>query len=163
EEMADALELLVAPADAARVAAWMRGLAGTSLDERAQLVTALATKSSLKLPLPLMGALVVLVVGIVSFAISSAHFRKNDRPIGEATISIPVVELAAPSVDATASTLPITPPVTTEIEIVDAPIPTPTTSAKSPRITKHARAPDCAEPYVVDAQGVRHYKKACLR
>jgi serine/threonine-protein kinase len=160
EDMASALETIVAPADAQRVATWMRSLAGTSLDERANLVRALATQSSRKTPWPLIGAGALLAFGVFAFAISSLHSRKTDTPIAEATAS--VIASSQPSAPV-ASTTPSAPPIATEIEIVDAPIPTSTGATKNTHTAKHPAAPDCTEPYVVDAQGMRHYKKACLK
>lgn len=160
EEMANALEAIVRPADGAHVAAWMRNLAATSLDQRALLVTALATKSSPKVVLPLTIALALAVLtGILSLAISFSHARKTDVPIAEATASVSS-SVSSAAVATTAPPPSATVTAASEIEIVDAPIPTATSKA---RATKHAAAPDCSEPYVIDAQGVRHYKKACLK
>ncbi|MEO7113587.1 MAG: serine/threonine-protein kinase [Polyangiaceae bacterium] len=161
-DMADALQAIVAPAGAARVAAWMRSLAGTALDERAQLVTALATKSSRKMPWPLIGALALVAFGIFAFAISSLHSRTIDTPITEVVASTPPASASAAASSPIAMPSSTSPPQAADIEIVDAPIPTATVPT-SARPLKRPPKVDCTEPYVVDAQGMRHYKKACLK
>jgi serine/threonine-protein kinase len=170
EEMADALEAAIPPAPSPAVGAWVRAGAGELLAERARAIDALehgaaAAVEEPRAPGRSRRRVVVLVAAGATTAgiLALAGWRARGAP----------ASTAAPEASSVATAPPPSPPATAAASAAPLGLSDPATSA-------HARAPaartapplstvrpgtaraGCNPPYVVDAEGHKHFKIGCL-
>jgi len=173
-EMAEALTAAVTPASKEEVAAWLRRVAGDTLDARTALMREVesfgresATKKGSARLAPrsiavTAGLLVVPPVAAVAIVLA-LH-----RPTTSAANAPLATEVAsAPSGSGVSMEDQAPPPDSVAMPVAPAPGDTSPTAQPRTRSPHHpprsTRALNCNPPYVVDANGIVHYKDACVK
>ena len=168
--MADALEALPGVAASAQVARWVHGLAGPSLDERADRVRAIQLLPPRVVeaitevtPSPrrarhraLLGVPLVLVV-LVALGALGAAFALRTKPAPAVVAPPPVLVASVPEPAAVSPVVPVLPPVAT-LTASAAP------ATFRPRVPKPkaSASPSCTPPYTVGPTGIHVLKPECL-
>jgi eukaryotic-like serine/threonine-protein kinase len=177
-EMAEALAAAVTPASKEEVADWLRRVVGDTLDARTALmreVESLGRESGMKKRgarraprrIALTAAWLV-VPPLAAVAIVVAVHRSGDRPATSAANAPVAPELASAPSRSGAPTEDQAPP-PDSVAMPLAPAPVETSSATQPRARsphhppRATRALNCNPPYIVDANGIVHYKDACVK
>jgi serine/threonine-protein kinase len=171
-EMAEALAAAVTPATKEEVAAWLRRVAGDTLDARTtqmREVESFGTESVTRgrragrVPRRIALAAAWLVIPpIAAVAIAIAVHHSREKPASSADLPNAAEVAASPS-DSSVPTDPASPPDSVAAAPAEAPSavqPRPRSPHHPPRAT---RAINCNPPYVIDANGIVHYKDACVK
>jgi serine/threonine-protein kinase len=171
-EMAEALAAAVTPATKEEVATWLRRVASDTLDARTEKMREVeafgsesATKKETRRP-PRRIALAAWLVAppVAAVAVFIATHHRGDRP-STTTANAPIVSSTSGSSAPTDD--PAAPPDSVAMPLATAPL------EASSAVQPHARSPhhppratravNCNPPYIIDANGIVHYKDACVK
>ncbi|MEO6420601.1 MAG: serine/threonine-protein kinase [Polyangiaceae bacterium] len=177
-EMANALEANVRLAPPTEVGGWVAGLAADALASRAGRVSKMEAES-LRAPVPqkaarrrlppaawiAVGAAAALAVVLAFAAVAPDHGIAPQGEPAVASTTSPLLEIVeVPSAAAVSSAAEPTIELAAGEGTQRARVPTRSTKplVRHPPTPPAAPGP-CAEPYTLDADGLKHYKKECLR
>jgi serine/threonine-protein kinase len=176
-EMAEALAAAVTPATKEEVAAWLRRVAGDTLDGRtAQMreVEGFGSESATKgtarharRRIALLAASLVVPAAAAVAIVIAAHHRGDRSATSVADVPTTTAVASSTSASGAPTDDSASPPDPVATPLATAPLEAPSASQTRGRSPHHppraTRAVNCNPPYIIDAKGIVHYKDACVK